>query len=142
MPAKKSERRKRLQQVTSIPATLVFYETPHRIADSLQDCLEILGNRQASVVRELTKLYEQVLRGELQDLANKLSEKEVRGEIVLVIDRVRENVQIPTQKSLTERVLELENEGLDNRGALKQAAREFGLARSEAYRRFVQEQNK
>ena len=57
LPAKKGERRKRLEELRDIPATLVFYEAPHRLARSLLDCYEVLGDRQASVARELTKLH-------------------------------------------------------------------------------------
>jgi 16S rRNA (cytidine1402-2'-O)-methyltransferase len=144
LPARKTERRRRLQEVTGIPATLVFYETPHRLRAALADCLEILGNRRAAVLRELTKLHEEAVRGDLKDLIQKFSETEPRGEIVLVIDR--EEVQgsrfkVQSQKTLAVRVAELESEGLNPRAALKQAAREFGVARSEAYRRLVEEKN-
>jgi 16S rRNA (cytidine1402-2'-O)-methyltransferase len=136
LPSKKGERRKRLQEVANVPATLIFYETPHRIDASLQDCLEILGNRRAAVARELTKLHEQIVRGTLEELTANFAEKDVRGEIVLVIDRAGEDLHISTQKTIKERVLELEGEGLESRAALKQAAREFNLSRSEAYRQW------
>lgn len=144
LPAKKGERRKRLHETKEIPATLAFYETPHRLKAALADCLEILGNRRAAVARELTKLYEEIVRGNLQDLAEKFTETEPRGEIVLIIDR--EELQslkseIQSLKTLSSRVYELEAEGFDNRAALKQAAREFGFSRSEAYRRLVEEKN-
>ena len=62
LPSKKGERRKRLEETKSIPATLCFYESPHRLAKSLIDCLEILGNRNAAVVRELTKIHEEIIQ--------------------------------------------------------------------------------
>lgn len=137
LPSKKGERRKRFEQVKEIPATLVFYEAPHRIAKSLKDCLEILGNRQAAVARELTKLHEETVRGNLEELAERFSEHKVKGELVLVIDRVEiENPksQIPNSKSIIERVAELENEGVNYKAALKKAAKEAGLSKSEAYK--------
>jgi 16S rRNA (cytidine1402-2'-O)-methyltransferase len=140
LPSKKGERRKRLQEVAEIPATLVFYETPHRLIASLADCLEILGNRRAAVARELTKMYEETIRGELQELIVKFTQTEPRGEIVLVIDKVQSSkFKVQSSKTLAERVAELEAEGLDNRAALKQAAKEFGLPRAEAYRRLLSE---
>jgi 16S rRNA (cytidine1402-2'-O)-methyltransferase len=142
LPARKTERRKRLQEVAGIPATLVFYETPHRLKKSLEDCLEVLGNRKAAIARELTKMHEEILRGDFRELIEKFADTEPRGEIVLVIDREEiQNLksQVQSQKTITERVSELEDEGLDNRAALKQAAREFGLSRSEAYRRLIGE---
>ncbi|HEY0048385.1 MAG TPA: 16S rRNA (cytidine(1402)-2'-O)-methyltransferase, partial [Pyrinomonadaceae bacterium] len=78
LPSKKSERQKRLAEVREIPATLVFYETPHRLAKSLADCAEVLGDRKAVVVRELTKLHEETIRGNLIGLAKTFSEKTVK----------------------------------------------------------------
>ncbi len=137
LPSKKNDRRKRLDETKTIPATLLFYETPHRIAKSLVDCVEILGNRNAAVVREITKIHEETVRGTLAELAEKYADENVKGEIVLVIDRSEitdSRFQISDSKSLVERVLELENEGVDRKLALKKAAKEFGLPRSEAYR--------
>jgi 16S rRNA (cytidine1402-2'-O)-methyltransferase len=137
LPAKKNERVARLKEVREIPATLVFYETPHRLARSLADCLEVLGNRKAAVARELTKLHEEIILGDLTELSEKFSKQNVKGEIVLVIDRTEilsPKSQDQSPASLIFRVHELENEGLDRKAALKRAAKEFGLTRSEAYR--------
>ena len=137
LPSKKNERRKRLAEVANIPATIIFYETPHRIAKSLVDCREVLGNRKAAVVREITKLHEENIRGNLDELTAKLAAGEVKGEIVLVIDREEiegSKSKVQSSKSVVERVAELENEGVDRKLALKKAAKEFGLPRSEAYR--------
>ena len=71
----------------SVPATIVFYEAPHRLAASLVDCAEVLGPRPAAVVRELTKLHEDVIRGDLNELAERFRDESVKGEIVIVIDR-------------------------------------------------------
>lgn len=143
LPSKKGERHNRLLEVKEIPATLVFYETPHRLAKSLVDCAEILGARKAAVVRELTKLHEEIIRGTLTELAESFSQKEVKGEIVLVIDREAQNSQtiVHSSKSLALRVKELEKD-FDHKTALKKAAKEYGLARSEAYRILVSEKNK
>ena len=137
LPSKKTDRRKRLSETKAIPATLCFYETPHRLSKSLIDCLEILGNRKAAVVRELTKLHEEIVLGNLEELTEKFSAGDARGEIVLVINRAEIsdfNLQISNEKSLPERVAELEKEGVDRKLALKRAAKEFGVPRSEAYR--------
>ncbi|MDQ3714373.1 MAG: 16S rRNA (cytidine(1402)-2'-O)-methyltransferase [Acidobacteriota bacterium] len=137
LPSKKSERRKRLSEVSKIPATLLFYETPHRLSKSLTDCLEILGNRKAAVVREITKIHEEIVLGNLTELAQKFSQSDVKGEIVLVIDREEISdlkFRMSDEKSLAERVAELEKEGINRKLALKKAAKEFGLPRSEAYR--------
>jgi 16S rRNA (cytidine1402-2'-O)-methyltransferase len=135
LPSKKGERQNRLREVKEIPATLVFYETPHRLVKSLTDCAEILGNRKAAVARELTKLHEEIVRGDLQELIGKFSEKPTKGEIVLVIEKGQDSrFKIQDSKSLASRVSEIEETGLDHKAALKKAAKEFGLSKSEAYR--------
>lgn len=137
LPSKKGERRKRLEEIKSTPATLCFYETPHRIAKSLVDCAEVLGNRKAAVVRELTKLHEEVVRGNLNDLAVKFSENKTKGEVVLVIERKVISdfkSEISDNKTVANRIKELEEEGFECKNALKKAAKEFGLSKSEAYR--------
>src|SRR5256712_3256309 len=88
LPARSGARRTRLEELRSIPATLIFYEAPHRIVPTLNDSLEILDEREAVVARELTKLHEEIVRGRLSELAARFSSSEsVRGEMVLMIDR-------------------------------------------------------
>jgi 16S rRNA (cytidine1402-2'-O)-methyltransferase len=136
LPSKKNERRRRLEEVASIPATLLFYESPRRLAATLADCLDILGDRRAAVAREITKLHEEFTRGNLSELHTKYSTATSKGEAVLVIDRVRgETPAGDTTTSLTQRVAQLEAQGIERKTALKQLAKEFGISKSEAYRR-------
>lgn len=137
LPSRKAERRRRLDELAEIPATLIFYESPHRIAATLRDALEILGDREAVVARELTKMHEQFHRGKLSELEFSATAK---GEIVLLIERQRDATRpARTTKALSDRVAELEAEGVDGKAALKQAAREFGISKSEAYRQIQAE---
>jgi len=141
LPARATQRRARLSKVRSLDSTLVFYEAPHRIAQTLADAREILGEREAAVARELTKLHEEIARGRLSELAERFSvEGAARGEMVLVIDRTligTETVYGNSEADIAARVAALESDGLDGRAALKRAARELGLSRPEAYRRLV-----
>lgn len=135
LPAKKSERRRRLEEVANIPATLVFYESPHRIAGSLVDSSEILGDRRATVARELTKLHEEFVRGTLSELSKTAAERLSKGELVIVIDRPSENVvATDVVNKLSERYAEMIAAGVDHKDALKKAAKEFGIKRADAYR--------
>src|SRR5436190_12679357 len=134
LPSRKGERRRYLQSVAAFPATLLFYESPHRLAKSLADCAEVLGPRKAAVVRELTKIHEEVVNGNLEELALLYSLKEVKGEIVLVIEGPDISAKPASRSSLADRVRELENAGEDRKSALKLAAKEFGIPRAEAYR--------
>ncbi|MCA1566825.1 MAG: 16S rRNA (cytidine(1402)-2'-O)-methyltransferase [Acidobacteria bacterium] len=141
LPPRQHARRLRLAALGDLNATLVFYEAPHRIADALSDAREILGEREAAVARELTKLHEEIARGRLTDLVARFSgQTPARGEMVLVIDRrriaVAEAGEQPTP-DIAALVAAFESEGLDPRAALKRAARELGLNRDEAYRRLV-----
>jgi len=140
LPSRKTERRKRLLELASIPATLAFYESPRRISASIIDCLEVLGDRQAVVARELTKLHEELHRGTLSKLADEFSSATPKGEIVLLIDRDRViSTTVGEVSTLPMRVAQLEAEGIDRKTALKQAAKEFGIGKSEAYRRIQAE---
>src|SRR6266446_5338939 len=146
LPSRSGARRARLSELRSIPATLIFYEGPHRIAAALKDAREILGEREAVVARELTKMHEEIAHGRLSELAERFSAPEnARGEMVLIIDRTEIKSETETNNSfpsLAELVANLENEGMDHRAAFKKAARELGLSRDEAYRRLVAERGR
>lgn len=134
LPSKHSERIRRLEEVASVPATLVFYEAPHRLARSLTDCAGTLGDRRACVARELTKVHEEFVGGTLSELAARFAESATKGEIVIVIERASASTRPVVAATVIDRVAELERSGLDPKSALKKAAKELGLPKSEAYR--------
>ena len=86
LPAKQAARRARLKELAGVPATLVIFEAPGRLAGSLADMAAILGDRPAVVARELTKKFETFYRGSLPDLAERLSGEAVRGEVVVLVE--------------------------------------------------------
>lgn len=86
LPRKSGERIKILNSVRSLPYTLIFFETPHRIEDSFQDLLSVLGDRQIAVACDLTKMFEEITRGKITELIQKFKEKPARGEYTLVIE--------------------------------------------------------
>jgi 16S rRNA (cytidine1402-2'-O)-methyltransferase len=142
LPARTGARRARLSELRAVPGTLIFYEAPHRLAASLKDAYEVLGEREAVVARELTKLHEEMRRGRLSELAEHYSTVEPRGEIVLLIDRTVLNDALSEDSramSVAALVEQFEAAGLDHRAALKKAARELQLSRAEAYRRLLAE---
>jgi len=142
LPSKSNARRARLATLQSIPGTLIFYEAPHRLAATLRDAYEILGERKAVVARELTKLHEELRRGKLSELTAAYAEKaDIRGEIVLLIDHHLLDAAVPQPLSIATLVGQYEQDGLDHRAALKKAARELGLSRAEAYRRLLSERS-
>jgi 16S rRNA (cytidine1402-2'-O)-methyltransferase len=89
LPNASGARRKRLEEVSRIPGTLIFYESPKRVAASLADMAEVLGDRPAALCREITKKFEEVRRAPLSELAAQLAEAGVKGEIVVLVDRSR-----------------------------------------------------
>jgi len=141
LPSRAGARRKKLDALKAEPRALVMYEAPHRLAETLSDAAEILGSRHAVVAREVTKIHEEFLRGTLGELRDAARERAPRGEITLMIGpAVEGEIQVAPAVSLKERVAQLEAEaGLDRKAALKQAARERGLGKRDAYKQLLLE---
>jgi 16S rRNA (cytidine1402-2'-O)-methyltransferase len=137
LPPKRSRRRKMLEALAGESATLVFYEAPHRILDALEDVLAVLGPRPVVVAREMTKVHEEFLRGGADEVLSALRARDViKGEITLLIGR-GETSRAETACGVRERVEELiREERLDQMTAIKQAARERGITKREAYRQW------
>jgi 16S rRNA (cytidine1402-2'-O)-methyltransferase len=148
LPSHANARRAKLEELRANPATLIFYEAPHRIVATLKDARNVVGNRQAAVARELTKLHEEFVRGTLAELFERFSGKpSVRGEIVLMIsgrggEPAPAEATTPPEQQLRARVDQLERDGLGSKVALKQAARELGIKRADAYRMMVAQKNR
>lgn len=133
LPAKATQRRKALQALIDDTATLVFYEAPHRIVKTLEDLLEILGDRQVVIARELTKVHEEFLRGSVSDLLATLDQRgAARGEITLLIGRGES--PRPVEGTIADRVEAFMSQGADRMDAVKQVAKERGLSKREVYR--------
>jgi 16S rRNA (cytidine1402-2'-O)-methyltransferase len=145
LPSRPTERRKALRVVAKETRTLVLYEAPHRLLDTLEDALEILGNRPAVIAREVTKVYEEFIRGHIEDLVAAARKKAPRGEITLLIGPSDGQAQHAAEGTnplhavpLARHVEEIMKErGVDRKAALKQAARERGLTRREAYKQLL-----
>jgi 16S rRNA (cytidine1402-2'-O)-methyltransferase len=105
LPHKSSERHNRLNEVSEQPFTLIFFETPHRIADSLEDIRSTLGNRRICVAREMTKLYEEYWRGDVSGAIEHFGSKEARGEFTLVIEgKTKEESTVWTEEELIQAI--------------------------------------
>jgi len=138
LPAKRGERRTVLESIRTSPRTQVFYEAPHRVVETVEDIVEVLGGeRHVVIAREVTKLHEEFLRGRAEELLATLKSRgEVKGEITLLIGKAEEAAQkaAPVRVSVRERVERIMAEGVDEKGALKRVAKEMGVSKSEAYR--------
>ena len=85
LPHKSKKRRELLENLEDVRETIIFYESPHRIAETLKDILDILGDREIVLARELTKLYEEVLRGRVSEIQNQVTGRRIKGEITLIV---------------------------------------------------------
>ena len=133
LPPKSSQRRKTLDQWKPETATLVFYETPHRILEALKDVAAVMGARPLVVARELTKLHEEFLRGTAAEVRAELASRpSVKGEITLLIGKSAE-IQVDGTP-LEEAVRAAEQQGVPRMEAIKQVAKARGLSKREVYR--------
>jgi 16S rRNA (cytidine1402-2'-O)-methyltransferase len=134
LPPKRNQRRKALEDLAEEPATLVFYESPRRIVQTLDDIGAVLGQRPVVVAREMTKIHEEFLRGTALEVSRELAAREaVKGEITLLVGGLDERPVQPPE-AVVQRVAELLAAGVPRMDAIKRAARESGLSKREAYR--------
>jgi 16S rRNA (cytidine1402-2'-O)-methyltransferase len=139
LPPKRGARREALERVQASPRTQIFYEAPHRILDTLEDVVAVLGPaRHVVIAREVTKLHEEFLRGSAGDLLQEVRARgELKGEMTLLIGKAEDRPATlsPTHDNIRKRVEEVvAKEGLDPMAALKVVAKELGISKSEAYR--------
>lgn len=133
LPRKSGERKKLFQELLSDPRTLIFFESPHRIGQSLKDAMSVFGLRRASVSRELTKKFEQTVRGTLAELAL-WAEEEPRGEIVLVIAGSTEVITHDVNSSdLLAEVESIRDTGLSLKQSVAEVAARYSVSKSELY---------
>ena len=138
LPRKAGERRRRLESLATEERTMVFFEAPHRLDASLADMVGVFGiSRQAAVCRELTKTHEEVLRGELGELA-KWAQGEVRGEITVVVDGasqqdVRDAAGLASEEDVVSAVREAMAGGLSRKDAAAEIAESAGLSKRDVY---------
>ncbi len=131
LPNAKAARHTALTELSPVPGTLVFYESPKRLNDMLRDARDTLGaDRQAAVCRELTKKFEEIARGSLGDLADQFSDRSVKGEVVVLIDRARQSAADPAE---IEAALREAMKTLRIKDAATLVAGSYGLPRREVY---------
>jgi 16S rRNA (cytidine1402-2'-O)-methyltransferase len=138
LPPKRGKRREMLENIMGSPRTQVFYEAPHRLLETMEDIVQVLGlNRQVVIAREVTKLHEEFLRGRAGELLERLRERgEIKGEITLLIGKSEDSIQSAAAKvGVRSRLKQImSDEQVDEKVALKKVAKELGVSKSEAYR--------
>ena len=136
----KKIRRKRLEEIKEEDRTMIFYESPHRLKDTLKDMLKILGNRKVALNRELTKKYQEVIREDIETVLKIYEEKEIKGEFVLIVDGFKGEKQTKNNyDNLTEReyVIQLINEGLSKKDAIKAVCKDRKLKKDVVYKQVL-----
>ncbi|MBY5033996.1 16S rRNA (cytidine(1402)-2'-O)-methyltransferase [Streptococcus gallolyticus] len=135
LPRKSGQQRSFFKKKKSYPETQIFYESPYRVADTLENLLAVYGDRQVTVVRELTKLYEEYQRGSVSEILAYIEENPLKGECLIIVagyDGQEESLSAE-EVDIPSRVAVAIAGGLKPNQAIKQVAKEFGLNRQEVY---------
>jgi 16S rRNA (cytidine1402-2'-O)-methyltransferase len=133
LPARKTQRRERLQTLRDETRTLIFYEAPHRLKDTLGDIRELLGNREAVLAREVSKIHEEFLRGPVSELVRALGSGDIRGEVTLIISG-SSGLPGVSEDRLKAEILELKGKGLRVKEIAEVLGEKFGYPKKEIYR--------
>lgn len=134
---KRSIQKRELEELKKHTATLIFYESPHRIKETLKNLLEILGNREVVICRELTKLYEEYLRGTAEEVIDYLSEHALKGECCLLVSGATDVEEEEVfEGTLKEQVEALTLDGTSSKEAIKIVAKRHGLKKQDVYKEY------
>jgi len=126
-------RRERLQQLATLPGLIIFYEAPKRLLTTLRDMLEILGDREIVLARELTKMYEEFLRGKLSEILAIAEQREIRGEVAILVAPDTEPALPDTPQMEALLAQYLASGKLSLKDVVKQVTKETGLPKSTVY---------
>jgi 16S rRNA (cytidine1402-2'-O)-methyltransferase len=133
LPAKRSQRRKALQHLKQEERTLIFFESPHRVHDMLADLEDICGNRQIVIGRELTKMFEEVLRGKTSELRAVLAAREIKGELAILVAGQSETPPLEEARPLAEEIQELSAQGFSLKDVARIVSETRGIPKREVY---------
>ncbi len=136
LPLNKKARKEKLKEIEISKKTIILYEAPHKLTNTLEDLKDILGNRSIVLARELTKIHEEFIRGNIQDILVKT--ENLKGEMVLIIEGNQEE----EKKSFEDLTLEehyqfYEKQGLEKKEIIKKIAKDRGLSKNEVYQQFL-----
>lgn len=135
LPSKRKDRIKALENIKKYDKTTIIYESPHRLLDLLKDMIDIVGDRNISISRELTKKYEETFRGSPEEAHIKFKESGVKGEFVIVLEgKAEEDEEELEEKDIKILLEEYINQGLRKKEAVKRVAEDTGLARNLVYK--------
>ncbi len=134
LPPKEKKRRQFLESIQAEEKTMVFYESPSRIADMLQDICSVLGDRQIVIARELTKVFEEIKRGRISDILSQVSSGNAKGEFTVILQGTVYKPVLLTDDEIQEKLLRLWTErSISLRDAVADVVRQTGLSRKRVY---------
>ena len=131
--SKSGKQREELDRLKNIPYTIIFYEAVHRMKKTLENMLEVFGNRRISISREISKIHEEIRRGTIEELLDSVDQ--LKGEFVIVVEGNKEKVAFD-KLSIIEHVKLFLNDGLTEMDAIKQVAKERGVSKSIIYNEY------
>lgn len=137
--SKSSKQKQELMSLKFLPYTIIFYEAPHRIKETLENMLEVIGNRKICLARELSKVYEELYRGTINEVLKDIDN--IKGEIVLIVEGNTETVDYNSLDILEHINIYLED-GMDEKDAIKKVAKERNVAKSIIYKEYHDNKNK
>ena len=136
LPLNKKNRKEKLEEIKNTDKTIILYEAPHKLEKTLKDLKIILENRKIVLARELTKIHEEFIRENLDDLIEKA--KDIKGEIVLIIEGIKNKKENPlTELSIEEHYQYYEKKGLTKKDIIKQIAKDRNVNKNEIYKQFI-----
>ncbi len=139
----KAERREHIASLKNETRTMIFYEAPHKLLNTLKDLETVLGNREIAIVRELTKIHEEVIKTDFASAIKRYSEEAIKGEIVLIVNGAApEAAEAMTVEQAVNYAKDLVESGESKSNAAKIAAKESGFKKGEIYRLLIEEEEK
>ena len=144
LPRKTKERKRYFRNTENEERTIIFYEAPHRLKRTLKDMLEIWGDRKIVIARELTKMYEEIIRGKLSQIVTEISTKEIKGEITLVVQggikkKGNDAIDFLKDECIMEKYLKkLKNQGYSNKEITKIAQEKLNIPKNMVYKKLLE----
>ncbi|RSJ71478.1 Ribosomal RNA small subunit methyltransferase I [Streptococcus oralis] len=133
LPRKSGQQKHFFQAKKDYPETQIFYESPHRVADTLENILEVYGNRSVVLVRELTKIYEEYQRGKISELLESIAETPLKGECLLIVEGASQDVEEKDEEALFSEIQSHIQQGMKKNQAIKEVAKLYQRNKSQLY---------
>ena len=133
LPRKPGQQKQFFEAKKAYPETQIFYESPHRVADTLENMLEVYGDRSVVLVRELTKIFEEYQRGKISELLESIAETPLKGECLIIVEGASQDVEDKDEEDLFSEIQERIQQGIKKNQAIKEVARIYQWNKSQLY---------